>query len=88
MGHLAEIWQSISESILAGTIANSLDRGLYRYWELLTKSKTNSIFEGVYIYIYFMAIHIKKNGHIAPLQKCLFINILSLFDMENILGGS
>ena len=57
---------SISEGILADTIANSLDRGLYKYWELLTKSKTYSIFKGVYI---FHGNSYRKNGHIAPLQN-------------------
>ena len=54
---------TISESILAGSIANSFDRGLYKYWALLTKSKTNSIFQ------VSMAIHNRKFGHIAPLQN-------------------
>ena len=52
---------SISEGILADTIANSLDRGLHNNWESLTKSKTYSIFKGVYIYFrFFMAIHLEK----------------------------
>ena len=34
-----------------------------------------------------MAIHIEKIGHIAPLQKCLNINILSLFDLEQVQRG-
>ena len=34
---------------LAGTIANSLDCGFYKYWELLTKSKTNSVFMAIHI---------------------------------------
>ena len=70
------------------TIANSLDPGLYKYWELLTKTKSDSVFKGVYIFQVFMAIHNRKFGHIAPLQNKLFINLLSLFDMENIQGGA
>ena len=41
----------------------------------------------VYLFQVFMAIHIEKNGHIAPLQKCLNINLLSLFDQEQVQGG-
>ena len=64
-----------------------LDCGFYKYWELLTKTKTNSVFKGVYIFQVFMAIHNRKFGHIAPLQNKLNINPLSPFDMENIQGG-
>ena len=44
----------IQNLILLGTIANSLDPGLYKCWELLTKSK-----QIVYLkmYIYISGIH-------------------------------
>ena len=35
----------------------------------------------------FMAHRREKNGHIAPLQKCLIKDILSLFDKEQVQGG-
>ena len=43
----------------------------------------------MYIYIHglfqvFMAHRREKNGHIAPLQKCLIKDILSLFDKEQV----
>ena len=53
VGHLAEIWR-FSDVNFTKHFADSL----YKDWELLTKSKTNSIFKGVYIY--FMAIQIEK----------------------------
>ena len=40
----------IQNHILAGTIANSLDPGLYKYWELLNKSK-QIVYLKVHIYI-------------------------------------
>ena len=44
----------------------SIDLDASKYWELLTKSKTNSVFKGVYIY--FMAIQI-ENLAIQPPYK-------------------
>ena len=41
----------------------------------------------VYLFQVFMPIHIEKIGHIAPLQNCLYINILSPFDQEQVQGG-
>ena len=41
----------------------------------------------VYLFQVFKAIHREKIGHIAPLQNYLFIDVLSLFDRENIQGG-
>ena len=35
----------------------------------------------------FMTHRREKNGHIAPLQKCLIKDILSLFDKEQVQGG-